>query len=53
MKSELKSVFAEDPSAVVLGELKVVTLGDEDLPRAASLLEEEPIWVPLAQWGAP
>jgi len=41
MNSELESVFAEDPPAVVLGELEVTTLGDEDIPRAAILLEEE------------
>lgn len=41
MKSELESVFAEDPPAVVLGELEVMTLGDGDIPRAAILLEEE------------
>jgi hypothetical protein len=41
MNSKLENVFAEDPPAVVLGKLEVVTLGDEDLPRAALLLEEE------------
>lgn len=41
MNSKLESVFAEDPPAVVLGKLEVVTLGDEDLPRAALLLEDE------------
>lgn len=41
MNSELESVFAEDPSVVVLGELEVATVGGEDLPRAVRLLEEE------------
>jgi hypothetical protein len=41
MKSEAECVFAEDPSAVVLGELEVVTVGEEDLPRVGRLLEEE------------
>jgi hypothetical protein len=41
MNSELESVFTEDPPAVVLGELEVMTVGDVDLPRAAGLLEEE------------
>ncbi|MCU0777602.1 MAG: DUF4338 domain-containing protein [Akkermansiaceae bacterium] len=41
MNSELESVFAQDPPAVVLGELEVMTLGDEDIARAAILLEEE------------
>jgi len=41
MNSELENVFAEDPPAVVLGKLEVITLGGEDLPRAARLLEEE------------
>ncbi len=34
-------MFAEDPPAVVLGELEVMTVSDEDLPRAAGLLKEE------------
>lgn len=41
MKAETACVFAEDPPAVVLGELEVVSLGGEDLPRAALLLEQE------------
>jgi hypothetical protein len=41
MKAEFESVFDEDPPAVVLGELEVVSLGAEDLPRAARLLDEE------------
>ena len=41
MNSEFESVFAVDPSAVVLGELKVVTVDSEELPRAVRLLEEE------------
>jgi hypothetical protein len=41
MNSEIEIVFAEDPPAVVLGELEVATVGGEDLPRAALLLEEE------------
>jgi len=41
MNSELESVFAEDPPAVVLGVLEAMTAGDGDLPRAARLLEEE------------
>lgn len=41
MKSEIDPVFAEEPPAVVLAELEVVTVADEDLPRAAALLEEE------------
>jgi hypothetical protein len=41
MKPAIESVFAQDPPAVVLGELKVSTLSSEELPRAASLLEEE------------
>ena len=41
MKSANESVFAQDPPAVVLGELKVSTVSGEELPRAASLLEEE------------
>ena len=41
MKSHIESVFAEDPPAVVLGELEVATVSGEDLHRAALLLEEE------------
>ena len=41
MKSIIESVFAEDPPAVVLGELEVATVSGEDLSRAALLLEEE------------
>ena len=41
MNSELESVLAADPPAVVLGELEVTTVNDEDIPRAAILLEEE------------
>jgi hypothetical protein len=41
MISDIESVFAVDPPAVVLGELEVVTVGSEDLPRAVRLLEEE------------
>ena len=41
MNPAIECVFAEDPPAVVLGELEVVTVSGEDLPRAASLLEEE------------
>ena len=41
MNSTIESVFAEDPSSVVLGELEVMTLSGEDLMRATSLLEEE------------
>ena len=41
MKSAIESVFAEDPPAVVLGELEVSTVDGEDLARAARLLEEE------------
>jgi len=41
MKSIIESVFAEDPPAVVLGELEVATVSGEDLHRAALLLEEE------------
>ena len=41
MKAEFESVFASDPPAVVLGELEVVSLAAEDLPRAARLLDEE------------
>jgi hypothetical protein len=41
MNSELECVFAEGPPAVVLGKLEETTLGDEDIPRAAILLEQE------------
>ncbi len=41
MNSTIEIVFAEDPPAVVLGELEVTTLADEDMPRAALLLEDE------------
>jgi hypothetical protein len=41
MISDIESVFTVDPPAVVLGELEVVTVGSEDLPRAVRLLEEE------------
>ena len=41
MKSIIESVFAEDPPAVVLGELEVATVSGEELSRAALLLEEE------------
>ena len=36
-----ESVFAEDPHAVVLGELEVSTVSGEELQRASRLLEEE------------
>lgn len=41
MKSIIESVFAEDPFAVVVGELVVSTLSDGELDRAARLLVEE------------
>ena len=41
MKSIIESVFAEDPPAVVLGELEVATVSGEELLRAARLLEKE------------
>jgi hypothetical protein len=41
MISDIESVFAVDPPAVVLGELEVITVGSEELPRAARLLKEE------------
>jgi hypothetical protein len=41
MKPAIEAVFAEDPPAVVLGELKVATVSGEELERAARLLEEE------------
>lgn len=41
MNPIIESVFAEDPPAVVLGELEVSTVSGEELHRAARLLEEE------------
>jgi len=41
MNSEIEIVFAEDPAAVVLGELEVVTVCGAELARAARLLEDE------------
>jgi len=41
MNPMIETVFAEDPPAVVLGELQACTVGGEDLRRAAGLLEEE------------
>jgi len=41
MNSEIDIVFAEDPAAVVLGELEVATVCGDELARAARLLEDE------------
>ena len=41
MNPIIESVFAEDPPAVVLGELEVSTVSGEGLQRASRLLEEE------------
>ena len=41
MNSFIDPVYAEDPPAVVLGELEVSTVNGEELHRAALLLEEE------------
>lgn len=41
MNSEIETVFAADPPAVVLGELEIATLHGDDLRRAAGLLADE------------
>ena len=41
MNSEIENVFAEDPPAVVLGELEISTLRGDALRDAAGLLEEQ------------
>ena len=41
MNSQIETVFAEDPPAVVLGELEISTLRGEVLRDAARLLDEE------------
>jgi len=50
MNSEPESVSAEDLLAAMLGGLQVVTVDDEDLARAARLLEGRTIWAPPARW---